>query len=53
MQKAMRLSDYRYPYAVLVSKFLLYFEVNLEDDVRMDGFKLEGVKSLKRVFTNF
>jgi len=32
MQKAMRLSDYRYPYVVLVSKFLLYFEVNLEDE---------------------
>ena len=28
----MRLSDYHYPYAVLVSKFLLYFEVNLEDE---------------------
>jgi len=32
MQKAMRLSDYRYPYAVLIYKFLLYFEVNLEDE---------------------
>jgi len=32
MQNAMRLSDYHYPYAVLVSKFLLYFEVNLEDE---------------------
>jgi len=32
MQKAMRLSDYHYPYAVLISKFLLYFEVNLEDE---------------------
>jgi len=32
MQKAMRLSDYHYPYVVLVSKFLLYFEVNLEDE---------------------
>ena len=28
----MRLSDYHYPYAVLISKFLLYFEVNLEDE---------------------
>ena len=26
----MRLSDYHYPYVVLISKFLLYFEVNLE-----------------------
>jgi len=32
MQKAMRLSDYHYPYAILISKFLLYFEVNLEDE---------------------
>ena len=32
MQKAMRLSDYHYPYGVLISKFLLYFEVNLEDE---------------------
>ena len=32
MQKAMRFCDYHYPYAVLVSKFLLYFEVNLEDE---------------------
>jgi len=32
MQKAMRLSDHHYPYVVLVSKFLLYFEVNLEDE---------------------
>ena len=28
----MRLSDYHYPYVVLISKFLLYFEVNLEDE---------------------
>jgi len=33
MQKAMRLSDYHYPYAVLISKFLLYLEVNLEDEI--------------------
>jgi len=32
MQKAMRLSDYHYPYTVLISKFLLHFEVNLEDE---------------------
>jgi len=32
MQKAMRLSDYHYPYAVLISMFLLYFEVNMEDE---------------------
>ena len=32
MQKSMRLSNYHYPYAVLISKFLLYFEVNLEDE---------------------
>jgi len=32
MQKSMRLSDYHYPYVVLIYKFLLYFEVNLEDE---------------------
>jgi len=32
MQKAMRLSDYHYPYAVLIFKFMLYFKVNLEDE---------------------
>jgi len=34
MQKAMRLGDYHYPYAVLISKFLLYFcSVRLTWDV--------------------
>jgi len=28
----MRLSDYHYPYAVLISKFLNYFEVDLEEE---------------------
>ena len=32
MQKEMRLSDYHYPYVVLIYKLLLYFEVNLEDE---------------------
>jgi len=32
MQKSMRLSDYHYPYAILISKFLNYFEVNIEDE---------------------
>jgi len=39
----MRLSDYHYPYAVLISKFLLYFEVNLEDETS------ELVKSTQEV----
>jgi len=43
MQKSMRLSDYHYPYAVLISKFLLYFEVNLEDETS------ELVKSTQEV----
>jgi len=30
MQKAMRLCDFRYPYAILISKFLHYFEVDIE-----------------------
>jgi len=32
MQKSMRLSDYHYPYVVLISKFLKYFEVDLEEE---------------------
>jgi len=43
MQKSMRLSDYHYPYVVLISKFLLYFEVNLEDET------FELVKSTQEV----
>jgi len=39
MQKCMRLSDYHYPYCILISKFLHYFEVNLE------GETFEFVKS--------
>ena len=33
MQKSTRLSDYHYLYAVLISKFLQYFEVDLEEEV--------------------
>ena len=33
MQKAMRLSDFHYPYAILISKFLHYFEVNIEEEL--------------------
>jgi len=32
MQKSMRLSDYHYPYSILISKFLHYFKVNLEGE---------------------
>jgi len=28
----MRLSDYHHPYAILISKFLYYFEVNLDGE---------------------
>jgi len=28
----MRLCDYHYPYAILITKFLHYFEVDLEDE---------------------
>jgi len=31
MQISMRLSDYHYPYAILISKFLNYFKVDLEE----------------------
>jgi len=47
MQKAMRLSDYHYPYAVLISKFLLYFEVNLKDETS------ELVKSTQEMNNGF
>jgi len=43
MQKSMRLSDYHYPYVVLISKFLNYFEVDLEEE------QTEVVKSSLRV----
>jgi len=32
MQKSMRLCDYHYPYAILISKFLHYFDVDLEEE---------------------
>jgi len=32
MKKSMRLSDYHYPNAILISKFLNYFEVDLEEE---------------------
>jgi len=32
MQKYIRLSDYHYPYAILITKFLHYFEVHLEEE---------------------
>ena len=32
MQKSMRLSDYHYPYAILITKFLHYFEVDLDEE---------------------
>ena len=33
MQKATRLSDFHYPYAILISKILHYFEVDLEEEL--------------------
>ena len=32
-QKAIRLSDFHYPYAILISKFLHYFEVDIEEEL--------------------
>ena len=32
MQKSIRLSDYHYPYVVLITKYLHYFEVDLEGE---------------------
>jgi len=33
MQKAMRLCDFHYPYAILISMFLHYFEVDIEGEL--------------------
>jgi len=33
MQKAMRLCDFHYPYPILISKFLHYFEVDIEGEL--------------------
>jgi len=33
MQKSMRLSDYHFPYVVLISEFLQYFEIDLEEEL--------------------
>ena len=33
MQKAIRLSAFHYPYAILISKFLHYFEVDIEEEL--------------------
>ena len=33
MQKAIRLSDFHYPYAILISKILHYFEVDVEEEL--------------------
>jgi len=33
MQKSMRLCDFHYPYAIIISKFLHYFEVDIEGEL--------------------
>jgi len=33
MQKDVRLCDFHYPYAILISKFLHYFEVDIEGEL--------------------
>ena len=33
MQKSIRLCGFHYPYAILISKFLHYFEVNIEEEL--------------------
>jgi len=33
MQKAIRLSDFHYPYAIVISKFLHYFDVDIEEEL--------------------
>jgi len=41
MQKSTRLSDFHYPYAILISKFLHYFEVDIEEELA-EIFKLSS-----------
>ena len=43
MQKATRLCDFHYPYAILITKFLQYFEVDLEQEL------VEVVKSSSEI----
>jgi len=55
MQKSMRLSDYHYPYAILISKFLHYFEVNLEGETSelvKSTFEVNNGSLSKMGFTN-
>ena len=33
MMKSKRVVDYRFPYAIMVSKFLDYFEVDVKDEL--------------------
>ena len=33
MQKSIRLSEFHYPYAILISKFLHYFEVDIKEEL--------------------
>jgi len=33
MQKAIRSSDFHYPYDIVISKFLLYFDVDIEEEL--------------------
>jgi len=33
MQKSTRLCDFHYPYVILISKFLQYFEVDIEGEL--------------------
>jgi len=45
MQKSMRLCDFHYPYAILISKFLHYFEVVIEGDLPEIIKPLSEIKS--------
>ena len=54
MQKSIRISDYHYPYAVLISKFLNFFEVDIEEEpteVVKESHEIKNVSLSKMDFT--
>jgi len=53
MIKSKRLKNYRFPYAILVSKFLEYFEVDLKDKLTetiKSGSEIDCITLMKMVF---
>jgi len=54
MQKSIWLSDFHYPYAISISKFLHYFEVDIEeelDEIIKPSSEINGGSLRKMGFT--